>query len=141
MAQWCICCLISSSKEGGKIQTGLNCEYDGLSEVILTLSHSSTGTPPLTLFFETLKNRVSRKPCCQRSDLVLKPQNETASISKVYFFQQMFYTNSLIKEEIRPFLSSCIFIIYHIMLYSTFFIISKLVEIDKEQNQFRKCLQ
>ena len=22
-----------------------------------------TGTPPLTLFFETLKNRVSRKPC------------------------------------------------------------------------------
>ena len=22
------------------------------------------GTPPLTLFFETLKNRVSRKPCC-----------------------------------------------------------------------------
>ena len=25
---------------------------------------SITGTPPLTLFFETLKNRVSRKPCC-----------------------------------------------------------------------------
>ena len=24
----------------------------------------STGTPPLTLFFETLKNRVSRKPWC-----------------------------------------------------------------------------
>ena len=24
----------------GKIQTGLNCAYDGLSEVILTLSHS-----------------------------------------------------------------------------------------------------
>ena len=23
-----------------------------------------TGTPPLTLFFETLKNNVSRKPCC-----------------------------------------------------------------------------
>ena len=38
---WCICCLISSSKKGGKIQAGLDCEYDGLSEVILTLSHSS----------------------------------------------------------------------------------------------------
>ena len=42
-AQWCICCLISSfKKKGGKIQTGLNCEYDGLSKVILSLSHSST---------------------------------------------------------------------------------------------------
>ena len=39
MPQWCICCLISSSKKGGKIQTGLNCEYDGLSEVVLSLSH------------------------------------------------------------------------------------------------------
>ena len=38
--QWCICCLISSFKKGGKIQTGLNCEYDGLSKVMLTLSHS-----------------------------------------------------------------------------------------------------
>ena len=27
----------------GENQTGLNCEYDGLSEVILTLSHSSMG--------------------------------------------------------------------------------------------------
>ena len=27
-------------QKGGKIQTGLNCEYDGLSEVILTLPHS-----------------------------------------------------------------------------------------------------
>ena len=26
--------------------------------------NKTTGTPPLTLFFETLKNRVSRKPCC-----------------------------------------------------------------------------
>ena len=41
MPQWYICCLISPSKKGGKIQTGLNCEYDGLSEVILSLSHSS----------------------------------------------------------------------------------------------------
>ena len=37
----CIFCLLSSFKKGGEIQTGLNCEYDGLSEVILTLSHSS----------------------------------------------------------------------------------------------------
>ena len=41
MPQWYICCLISSFKKGGEIQTGLNCEYDGLSEVILSLSHSS----------------------------------------------------------------------------------------------------
>ena len=27
-------------------------------------THLCTGTPPLTLFSETLKNRVSRKPCC-----------------------------------------------------------------------------
>ena len=40
--QWSICCIISSFKKGGKIQTGLNCEYDGLSKVILSLSHSST---------------------------------------------------------------------------------------------------
>ena len=40
LPQWCICCLIASFKKGGKIQTGLNCEYDGLSKVILTLSHS-----------------------------------------------------------------------------------------------------
>ena len=25
--------------QGGKIQTGLNCEYDGLSAVFLSLSH------------------------------------------------------------------------------------------------------
>ena len=35
LPQWCICCLISLFKKGGKIQTGLNCEHDGLSEVIL----------------------------------------------------------------------------------------------------------
>ena len=29
------------NQKGGKIQTGLNCEYDGLSEVFLTLSHST----------------------------------------------------------------------------------------------------
>ena len=29
-----------------------------------SLDAVSTGTPPLTLFFETLKNRVSGKPCC-----------------------------------------------------------------------------
>ena len=28
------------------------------------LISEGTGTPLLTLFFETLKNRVSRKPCC-----------------------------------------------------------------------------
>ena len=28
-------------QKGGEIQKGLNCEYDGLSKVILTLSHSS----------------------------------------------------------------------------------------------------
>ena len=33
--------LLSSLKKGGKIQTGLNCEYDDLSEVMLNLSHSS----------------------------------------------------------------------------------------------------
>ena len=37
----CICCQLSAVKKGGKIQTGLNCEYDGLSEVFLTLFHSS----------------------------------------------------------------------------------------------------
>ena len=36
----CIFCLLSSFKKGGGIQTGLNCEYDGLSEVMLSLSHS-----------------------------------------------------------------------------------------------------
>ena len=41
LPQWYICCPISSFKKGGKIQTGLNCGYDGLSEVILSLSHSS----------------------------------------------------------------------------------------------------
>ena len=40
-----------------------------------TLHDSSTGGPLLTLFFETLKNnRVSRKPCKRRSDLVLNGQ-------------------------------------------------------------------
>ena len=38
----------------------------------------STETSPLTLFFETLKNRVSRKLW---SDLVLKLQNETHALS------------------------------------------------------------
>ena len=33
--------LPSSFKKEGKIQTGLNCEYDGLSEACLSLSHSS----------------------------------------------------------------------------------------------------
>ena len=39
----CICCQLSAVKKRGKIQTGLNCEYDGLSEVVLnlTLSHSN----------------------------------------------------------------------------------------------------
>jgi hypothetical protein len=37
----CIFCLLTSFKKGGKIQTGLNCEYDGLSEVVLSLSHSN----------------------------------------------------------------------------------------------------
>jgi hypothetical protein len=31
-----------SFKKGGKIQTGLNCKYDGLSEACLSLSHSSS---------------------------------------------------------------------------------------------------
>ena len=31
---------------------------------LFTFANGYTGTPPLTLFFETLKNRVSRKPCC-----------------------------------------------------------------------------
>jgi hypothetical protein len=34
-----IFCLLSSFKKGGKIQTGLNCEYDGLSEACLSISH------------------------------------------------------------------------------------------------------
>jgi hypothetical protein len=33
----CIFCLLSSFKKGGKIQRGLNCEYDGLSEVCSSL--------------------------------------------------------------------------------------------------------
>jgi hypothetical protein len=48
----------SPSKKRGKIQTGLNCEYDGLSEVILTLSHSSNhfNGPRLHVFiFEALE--------------------------------------------------------------------------------------
>ena len=36
----CIFCLLSSFKKEGKIQTGLNCEYDVLSETCLSLSHS-----------------------------------------------------------------------------------------------------
>ena len=32
--------LLSSFKRGGKIQTWLNCEYDDLSEVVLSLPHS-----------------------------------------------------------------------------------------------------
>ena len=34
-----------SFKKGGKIQTGLNCEYDGLSEACLSFSHSSKTFP------------------------------------------------------------------------------------------------
>ena len=41
LLQMCIFCLPSSFKKGGKIQTGVNCEYDGLSEACLSLSHSS----------------------------------------------------------------------------------------------------
>ena len=45
LPQWCICCLISSFKKAGKIQTGLHCEYyDALSKVSLTLSHSRCAT-------------------------------------------------------------------------------------------------
>ena len=43
-AKMCIFSLLSSFKKGGKIQTGLNCEYDGLSEACLTLSHSNLKT-------------------------------------------------------------------------------------------------
>ena len=39
-AKMWIFCLLSWFKKGGEIQTGLNCEYDGLSEVMLSLSHS-----------------------------------------------------------------------------------------------------
>ena len=39
--------------------------YSNSSSFILAReSNSITGTPPITLFFETLKNCVSRKPCC-----------------------------------------------------------------------------
>ena len=38
--QMCICCLVSTFKKGVKIQTWLNCEYVGLSEVVVSLSHS-----------------------------------------------------------------------------------------------------
>ena len=41
-----------SFKKGGKIQTGLNCEYDGLSEACLSLSHSSKH------FFFNLKDEI-----------------------------------------------------------------------------------
>ena len=34
-------CLLSSYKKGGKIQTGLNWEYDSLAVVVLNLSHSN----------------------------------------------------------------------------------------------------
>ena len=51
-----------------------------------------TGTPPLKLFFETLKICVSRKPCCQRSDLVLNLQNETVSSFLAIILQQ--FTNN-----------------------------------------------
>ena len=42
LLQMCICCQLSAVKKRGKIQTGLNCEYDGLSEIILSLSHSKS---------------------------------------------------------------------------------------------------
>ena len=41
LLQMCIFCLLSFLQKGGKIQAGLNCEYDGLSEVMLSLSHSN----------------------------------------------------------------------------------------------------
>ena len=112
---------------------------EGYSNVLCKVE-LGTGTPPLTLFFETLKNRVSRKPCCQRSDLVLKLQNETASSSKVHFFQQLSYSNSQIMGEIKPFLSSCTFIFDHIF-YCAFFIILILVGIDKKENPFGNNLE
>ena len=40
LLQMCIFCLLSFYKKGGKIQIGLNCEYNGLSEVMLSLSNS-----------------------------------------------------------------------------------------------------
>ena len=47
---------------------------------------SGTGSPPLTLFFETLT-----KPWKQKTMLLeecFRPQNQTASISKVHFFSK-----------------------------------------------------
>ena len=41
LLQMCIFCVLSSFKKGGKIQTGLNCEYDGFSEACLSFSHST----------------------------------------------------------------------------------------------------
>ena len=43
-----------------KVSERMSCEES--PKICLRLH--TTGTPPLTLFFETLKNRVSRKPCC-----------------------------------------------------------------------------
>ena len=44
-----------------------------------------TGTPPLTRFFGTQKNRVKGKPRYRRSILVLKPQNGEYESSKSTF--------------------------------------------------------
>ena len=49
LLKWCICCLISSFKKGGKIQTGLNCGDDSLSKVWLWLAYSSTKILALVL--------------------------------------------------------------------------------------------
>ena len=51
---------MSSFKKGGKIQTGLNCEYDGLSEVILTLSHSSSPSYFVTALHSVNEKMVNR---------------------------------------------------------------------------------
>ena len=51
------------------------------------LEKTSTGTPPLTLFFGPGKNRVKGKLRYRRSILVLKPQNGEFTTSKSTFSQ------------------------------------------------------
>ena len=61
LLQMCIFCLLFSFKKGGKIQTGLNCEYGGLSEACLSLSHSNKSVKVLWIkkqIYNTIYNII-----------------------------------------------------------------------------------
>ena len=91
------------------------------------------------LFFET------EKPCKQKTVLLEEwfssktPKWDCQLLQSPLFYQSS-YSNSHIKGQIKPFLSSFTFIFDHI-LSCAFFIILILVGIDQKENQFGNNLE